>query len=70
MYTYVFCLTKASNKEYNYCCSLFLVKYVCYYIVCVHAKHGPSWIYNYLCTITTDVVSLNPDQGVVYNIMW
>ena len=32
-----------------------------------------SWIYSYLCNqvfITTDVVSLNLDQGELYNIMW
>jgi hypothetical protein len=29
-----------------------------------------SWIYNYTNAITTDVVSLNLDQGEVYNIMW
>ena len=28
-----------------------------------------SWIYNYTNAITTDVVSLNLDQGEVYNIM-
>ena len=38
---------------------------------CRDRIHG-SWIYNYLCNqvpITSDVVSLNLDQGEVYNIM-
>ena len=32
-----------------------------------------SWIYNYLrnqYSITTDAMSVNLDQGEVYNIMW
>ena len=56
----------------------FMLKILSFELI-LYFREGPSWscsygsrIYNYLCKsvpITTDVVSLNLDQGEVYNII-